>query len=844
MNDDDIIYVDPLKDTEKNVTCVIKHIMIIALRFGHVFGTTITEVLDHTARRADKTVQWTHPEWPVICAMDRGVELPVQKPALYGQLSRTTKLMALAAGILGRSTSHAFRHGALRDSAYLEKTIAGVATAAVALVAHHADGTRASGITQKYVGALQVPIYNLRAESDFSDRASPKIAVAPFIPKRNTTNEVDAYIHKHSLDTSNQGHRAAARRNLQKEQIAAWEASERDRQASDELPTLQPSNRTFKVGGGKALIFPHAKKPGESVTSHLNTALSEKSASAINVSQARLVPTKFDGKRKVLHEDGADDFPIDPRLLNHDENLNNNNEDVDEDALEALESLLLVNQQEDTNNGAPSEPWETCDVEDALVQAHLEDMSSPLKEKSSPLSLDPDSYVSWFAAINISKNLACKNQDDFLKRTATGGSRDMATRFQFYCSIGTCQYSTWDPHKVDHHQVGCDGIDRAGARKYFSCPDCAQSYSTEDSLYHHIRSIHNFVPRPCVRCPDKPDVLYSSQKALNMHRRLEHEVFNEPTKCPLHDESCCSPEKLYTKIELMEAHLKNHHKQTAEQIREHIHSIHPDHRLPSVWDCPLGGCKRPFTGRKSAQLRDHLKHQHNKSDEECLQLVPLTKMEIVLRAARDESEPMEAYQWKCPVETCNSKTTFKSNFRRRRHLMNAHMWSEEKTMQHIPQSAKEKFYSEKKINDPGVTREIEKTKWNCPVEDCCTEGSFLTNSNRRKHLTNVHKWSDDRILQHIPLTEKEKAIREKKKTSIEATKEAKEKTKWKCPVEDCCSEGTFAANSHRREHLTHVHSWGDERALQHIPLSSREILIQEKKKRATEATSETNGVQQ
>lgn len=136
-----------------------------------------------------------------------------------------------------------------------------------------------------------------------------------------------------------------------------------------------------------------------------------------------------------------------------------------------------------------------------------------------------------------------------------------------HCDV-EASYSSWDPHRVDH-QVGCAGIGRV--EKYFSCPDCGHEFSSKDSLNQHISTIHKFVPRPCVRCPDKPDILYLSVLELKKHQEEEHYIFKEPTKCPLRDDkSCCSPEKLYTKVHLLQLHLKNAHRQTTEQIRQHL----------------------------------------------------------------------------------------------------------------------------------------------------------------------------------------------------------------------------------------------------------------------------------
>jgi hypothetical protein len=53
-------------------------LLIVALRFGNVHAKTIDELLHLAAERRDKTVQWTHPEQPVLCAfgnVDASIQL-------------------------------------------------------------------------------------------------------------------------------------------------------------------------------------------------------------------------------------------------------------------------------------------------------------------------------------------------------------------------------------------------------------------------------------------------------------------------------------------------------------------------------------------------------------------------------------------------------------------------------------------------------------------------------------------------------------------------------------------------------------------------------------------------
>jgi hypothetical protein len=55
--------------------CPIKIILILAHRSGNVHSTTTEEVLNHTKGRADQTVQWRHPDRPVLCGADQKTHL-------------------------------------------------------------------------------------------------------------------------------------------------------------------------------------------------------------------------------------------------------------------------------------------------------------------------------------------------------------------------------------------------------------------------------------------------------------------------------------------------------------------------------------------------------------------------------------------------------------------------------------------------------------------------------------------------------------------------------------------------------------------------------------------------
>jgi hypothetical protein len=195
--------------------------MVVALRFAYLQdGNSLKEVLEHTEKRRDRTVQWTRPTWPVICQMPRGKQLPVQEPGGAHIADRSIKNLALVGGVLGRVSSHAARYGAIRDTAYVKQKIQGVAKSAVTAAAGHTEQATASGLTRAYVGPLQQTLYNMRAADPLQDRLAPVVAESPVDLHRLQPGEVDKYMDDYEMKRTDLKLRRAATGRLQKERIS------------------------------------------------------------------------------------------------------------------------------------------------------------------------------------------------------------------------------------------------------------------------------------------------------------------------------------------------------------------------------------------------------------------------------------------------------------------------------------------------------------------------------------------------------------------------------------------------------------------------------------------------
>lgn len=125
----------------------------------------------------------------------------------------------------------------------------------------------------------------------------------------------------------------------------------------------------------------------------VGTALLEKSKSSINASTGRIYADK--------ETHGEKEIPIDPYLLEIDQNPDENVDEVDQDEYKALTQMLFPSREDNASN--TNEALETAGYMDTLVKSHLVDMMEASQDTSSPLTLDPDEFVRFFSSINTFK---------------------------------------------------------------------------------------------------------------------------------------------------------------------------------------------------------------------------------------------------------------------------------------------------------------------------------------------------------------------------------------------------------------------------------------------------------
>ena len=183
--------------------CPIALILVHALCNGLVFGSTLSEVLQHVAVTPGFRVLWKFPDQPVLSAIARKPSrCDLTKVAVNAQLLKPIKLMGLTSNILKRVYVHALRSGAARDLAYLPKSNegSGFSTDEIRQTLGHSAATAFHGTTDEYVGGTSREDWNARAknksvvhrrEPEFSEVSAFEAVTAPV-----TREELEAWKEK------------------------------------------------------------------------------------------------------------------------------------------------------------------------------------------------------------------------------------------------------------------------------------------------------------------------------------------------------------------------------------------------------------------------------------------------------------------------------------------------------------------------------------------------------------------------------------------------------------------------------------------------------------------------
>lgn len=226
-NEDRNLRINILSCDAHNSACPVKLLIIHALRIGAVAAATWKELRANAISRADKTIQWTTPENPVIPAitMGRTAFLELEKPATTHQTISTLNTMSVKAKSVVRLRVHDLRHGSARDIAHLDQSkLRGNANMQVASAMGHKMSTFMSDVTERYVGGSDIATWNLRAESDWVDSRAPRMGNTAFVPRPLRDGELQQYCRSMGWDPSKDSTIQNARIHIRKAQEEEWRA--------------------------------------------------------------------------------------------------------------------------------------------------------------------------------------------------------------------------------------------------------------------------------------------------------------------------------------------------------------------------------------------------------------------------------------------------------------------------------------------------------------------------------------------------------------------------------------------------------------------------------------------
>jgi hypothetical protein len=202
---------------EGNVVCVIKMLLISAMRLGAIQGT-IEEILAKTAARRDKTLQWADGRGssPVLCGFGAAQLVIVDKPAMINQLRDTVHKASLLAGILKPIVPHDMRRGSAKDIANLPRDptrATGLGDSVVAAELGHSNTALQKGVTANYVGATTDDSWTRRVSADVKDLFGPGTASEAYKKPKTTRVQWGTMYNEAGVDPSDR----KATRNLRNE---------------------------------------------------------------------------------------------------------------------------------------------------------------------------------------------------------------------------------------------------------------------------------------------------------------------------------------------------------------------------------------------------------------------------------------------------------------------------------------------------------------------------------------------------------------------------------------------------------------------------------------------------
>ena len=179
-------FMRPLSDPGYVHACPLALLIIHALRHGLIDGKSLQQVLNRAAESKDGKIAWTHPEYPVLAELNGMQGYHLSKAAGTGQLRASIMSLATVGNLAKKPTAMSLRRGAAQDVAHLSASAERASTNLMRQSLGHSRNAMDRGVTDMYIGDIDVEFYNFRADNRFVHRQQPNFTEEKLSLIRNT----------------------------------------------------------------------------------------------------------------------------------------------------------------------------------------------------------------------------------------------------------------------------------------------------------------------------------------------------------------------------------------------------------------------------------------------------------------------------------------------------------------------------------------------------------------------------------------------------------------------------------------------------------------------------------
>jgi hypothetical protein len=534
------VEISEVENPEFNVCCVIKLILIWALRIGAVQETSWAQLMANIQARASKRVVWVKPDFPLVCGSEPGVHtFRFDTPGSQATVAKSLEKGAKLIGLLAIPATHDIRRGAARELAHLPQTLPGTNEHAARIGLGHSRETLGMDHTDEYVGGSGADTWNMRLRNKpavLGRKHVLETADEPYRPrKRRPQQVVDEACARFGLDPNSKKDRTIACGRLDKEEHTAWIAEQMRKR--DEVHTVTSSGHdgAMPLASSRTAVSSDSNREGASQAQRA----AELASSDTEASDAELEPTETE-KDELEGETSATE-------------LSTLGDSVFDHTGSSQEELL----------------WKLIESTD---QPHT------LPTSCAPLTGDSDTFGTFFSTINIIKTgkpaLFAKLSTPRL--LGTSSSRDPPVRYLWSCpnSIFGCTSKFQTLESKEKHFKTCESTSEAAhleqiqKLKYPCGKGCGKRFSSENSRRtHETQSTTHYEPKRCPKPDCTSDEVFMTFGKLRQHIDAAHRGYTTKS-CPV--PGCKRAGETIANSAMLKVHLRTVHGWTKQQIEPYM----------------------------------------------------------------------------------------------------------------------------------------------------------------------------------------------------------------------------------------------------------------------------------